>query len=394
MIVKENRQKTHKKRKDKLVVLHIITGLSIGGAEWMLYHLLNKTSRNKITPVVVSLMDRGSLGNRIADLNISIYTLDMKQGKLDVTAIWKLKNIVSQVKPDIIQGWMYHGNLAAQIVDFLTMSRSSTILGIHHSINSLSSEKRTTQLIIKLGSFLSKYANKVAFVSRNSQNQHHSLGYTSENSCTIPNGFNTSLFKPSDEFRLKVRRDLELSPDSILVGSIARYHPMKDHANFVRSAALLIQEFPDVHFLMVGTDINQDNYNLYKLIQDLGIEHQIHLMGERSDISCIIPSLDILASSSAYGEAFPLVVGEAMSCGIPCAVTDVGDSAWIVGQTGKVVQPRNPQELANAWKELILLGLEGRKKLGVMARKRIIKHFSLDSVVAQYEDLYEQVLMN
>lgn len=394
MIVNEQLPTTYNNRKDKVVVLHIITGLSTGGAEWMLYHLLNKTNRSKITPVVVSLMDRGSLGDRIAELDISIYILDMKQGMLDISAIWKLRNIVSQVKPDIIQGWMYHGNLAAQIGNFLTLNRTSTIWGIHHSISSLSSEKKTTQLIIKLGSILSKYVSKIAFVSQNSQRQHHSLGYTSENSCTIPNGFNTSLFKPSDELKLKVRRDLGLSTDSILIGSIARYHPMKDHANFVKSAALLIQEFPDVYFLMVGTDINQDNYKLYKLIQDLGMEERIHLMGERSDMSSIIPSLDILSSSSAYGEAFPLVLGEAMCCGVPCAVTDVGDSAWIVGQTGKVVQPRSSQELANAWKELILLGVEGRKKLGKMARNRIVKHFSLDTVVAQYEDLYEKALAN
>ena len=392
MIINEELPKINHNKKENFVILHVITGLSTGGAEWMLYHLLNKTNKRKITPIVVSLMNRGSLGDRIADLNISVYTLDMKQGVLDITAIWKLKSIVSKVKPDIIQGWMYHGNLAAQIVNFLTMSHAPTIWGIHHSINSLSSEKITTQLIIKLGSVLSKYASTVAFVSENSQDQHHSLGYSSENSCTIPNGFNTSLFKPSNEFRLKFRRDLGFSPDCILIGSIARYHPMKDHANFIRSAALLIQDFPDVHFLMIGTDVNQANYKLYKLVKDLGIEHQIHLLGERSDMSCIIPSLDILSSSSAYGEAFPLVVGEAMCCGVPCAVTDVGDSKKIVGQTGKVVRPKNPQELANAWKELIILGSEGRQKLGRMARNRIAEHFSLDSVVAQYEDLYEKVL--
>ncbi|MEO1373376.1 MAG: glycosyltransferase [Cyanobacteria bacterium J06635_10] len=381
-------------KRNKLVVLHIITSLSTGGAQLMLYHLLHKANRDKITPVVVSLMDRGNLCDRIEELDIPIYTLEMNQGMLDIGAISKLRNVVTQVKPDIIQGWMYHGNLAAQVAKFLTQNRSSTIWGIHHSISSLSSEKVTTQLIIKLGSVLSKYVDKIAFVSKNSQSQHHSLGYTSENSCTIPNGFNTSLFKPSDNLKLKLRKDLGLPPNSILIGSIARYHPMKDHANFVSAADILTRDFPDVHFVMVGTDINKENHQLYQLIQDLGIEQHVHLMGERDDIPDIIPALDILASSSAYGEAFPLVLGEAMCSGVPCAVTDVGDSAWIVGSTGKVVSPGSSKGLANACKDLIVLGSEGRKKLGMMARKRIIEHFSLDSVVAKYEDLYEKVLAN
>lgn len=392
MIINEKLPIINNTKKHKIVVLHIITGLSTGGAEWMLYHLLHQTDRSKIIPVVVSLMDRGSLGDSITDLDIPVYTLNIKQGVPNINAIWKLKNVVSQVKPDIIQGWMYHGNLATQIVNFLTLNRSATIWGIHHSISSLSSEKKTTQLIIKLGSILSRYVSKIAFVSQNSFLQHHSLGYTSENSCTIPNGFNTSLFKPSDKFKAKLREELGLPDNHILIGSIARYHPMKDHTNFVKSAALLIREFADVHFLMVGTDVDKDNQELYGLIQDLGIENKIHLMGERNDISSIIPCLDILTSSSAYGEAFPLVIGEAMSCGVPCAVTDVGDSGWIVGETGKVVPPKSPQELSNAWKELITLSSEDRRKLGMMARNRIIKHFSLESVVAQYEDLYDKVL--
>lgn len=391
---KSKQQPINYAKKDNLVVLHIITSLSTGGAQLMLYHLLNKSNRDKITPVVVSLMDRGNLCGRIEELDIPIYTLDMNLGMLNLGAISKLKNVVNQVKPDIIQGWMYHGNLAAQVAKFLTQNRSSTIWGIHHSINMLSSEKITTQLIIKLSSFLSRFVDKIAFVSKNSQRQHHSLGYTSKNSCTIPNGFNTCLFKPSDNLKLKLRKDLGLPPNSILIGSIARYHPMKDHANFVRSAAILTKDFPDVHFVMVGTDINKENHQLYQLIQDLGLEQHIHLMGEREDIPDIIPGLDILASSSAYGEAFPLILGEAMSSGVPCAVTDVGDSAWIVGNTGKIVEPGSSKKLANAWKELIVLGPEDRKKLGIMARKRIIEHFSLDSVVAKYEDLYEKVLAN
>lgn len=378
--------------REKIIVLHVIIGLSIGGAEIMLYNLLSRSDRKRFQPVVVSLMDRGNLSDRVEELGIQVYCLNMKQGVADPTAIWKLTRLVDRVKPNLIQGWMYHGNLAVQLVKTLSFSQIPILWGIHHSISSLTSEKKMSQLIIKIGAKSSKFIDRIIFVSKNSKSQHQALGYTRENSCIIPNGFDTSLFKPSIEARQNFRTELGLPADSCLIGSIARYHPMKDHANFIRAAALLVPSFPNLHFILVGTDVDAKNNSLYQLIQSLGIENQIHLLGERRDIFRITPALDIFCSSSAYGEAFPLVVGESMSCGVPCVVTDVGDSAWIVGNTGRVVPPKNPEVLASAWRELILLGFAGREKLGKMARRRIIESFSLDSVVAQYEDLYETVL--
>ena len=396
MKLQENNSKNRTKNKTdsggKITVLHVIIGLSTGGAEIMLYNLLSKSNRQRFRSIVVSLMDRGTLGDRIEELGIEVYCLNMKQGVPDPIAIWKLNRLIARVKPSLIQGWMYHGNLAAQLVKTLSFSQIPILWGIHHSISSLSSEKKLSQLIIKIGARSSKSIDKIIFVSKNSKSQHEALGYTRENSCIIPNGFDTSLFKPSTEARLNFCIELGLPPDSCLIGSIARYHPMKDHANFIRAAALLASSFKNVHFILVGTDVEAKNNSLYQLIQNSGIENRVHLLGERKDISRITPALDILSSSSAYGEAFPLVVGESMSCGVPCAVTDVGDSGWIVGDTGRVVPPKNSEALANAWREMILLGFAGRQKLGKIARARIIESFSLDSVVAQYEDLYETVL--
>ncbi len=377
---------------EKIVVLHIITGLSIGGAEIMLYNLLSRSEQERFQSVVVSLMDRGNLSDRIEELGIPVHCLNMKQGVPDPTAIWKLNCLIDQIKPSLIQGWMYHGNLAVQLVKILSFSRVPILWGIHHSIGSLKSEKKMSQLIIKVGAKLSRFINQIIFVSQNSKFQHQALGYTRENSCIIPNGFDTSLFKPSLEVRQNFRAELGLPPDSCLIGSIARYHPMKDHANFIQAASLLVPSFPNTHFILVGTDVDAKNNNLSRLIRSLGMENRIHLLGERRDIFRITPALDIFSSSSAYGEAFPLVVGESMSCGIPCVVTDVGDSAWLVGNTGRVVPPKDPEALAVAWTELILLGWESREKLGKMARRRIIESFSLDFVVTQYEELYEKIL--
>jgi glycosyltransferase involved in cell wall biosynthesis len=377
----------------KIVVLHLIVGLSTGGAEIMLYNLLNKINRWRFQPVVVSLTDRGTLGDRITALGIPVYTLDMKIGSLPTPrVIWRLIQIIRKVQPDIIQGWMYHGNLAAQLGSIISLSQIPVIWSIHHSINSLATEKKLSQIIIRFCSLISRFASKIVFVSSQSQRHHQAIGYSRHNSCIIPNGFDTSLFKPSNEARISVRKELGLSPASFLIGSFARFHPMKDHANLLQAAALLVKEFPEVHFVLAGSEVEPKNQILSQQLSDLNLVEQVHLLGERRDIHRLIASIDILTSSSAYGEAFPLVIGEAMSSGIPCAVTDIGDSSSIVHNTGKIVPPRHPQALANAWKDLIQIGSEHRQTLGQAARTRIIEFFSLDSIVNCYEDLYDSVL--
>jgi glycosyltransferase involved in cell wall biosynthesis len=165
---------------------------------------------------------------------------------------------------------------------------------------------------------------------------------------------------------------------------------MKDHANFLQAAGLLHQKHPDVQFVLSGKGVCWDNEALRETIQRLGLIERTHLLDERHDIPRITAALDI-ATSSSYGEGFPNVIGEAMSCGVPCVVTDISDLPWVVGGTGKVVPPRDPQALMGALQELIEIGPNGRQRMGDDARARIMEYFHLDSVVAQYQTLYERV---
>lgn len=370
-------------------VLYVTTGLNTGGAEMMLYRILYSINREKIQPIVVSLIDKGTFGDQIESLGIPVYTVGMKRGLPNPFEIFRLIRFIKQIKPDLIQGWMYHGNIAAQFANFLIGRKTPVLWSIHYSISSLNSDKKTTVAIIKLSAYISRLPKKILFVSHSSKAQHEALGYANQNSRVIPNGFDLSLFLPSLENRIQVLSELKLSENTFLIGVIGRDNPMKDHANFIRASALLIKKHQNVHFLMIGKGVDYDNLVLTQLIHELAIEHQISLLGERTDISRLVSSLDILTSSSAYGESFPLVIGEAMACGVPCVVTDVGDSAWIVGVTGYVVPPRDPQSLANAWNDLIEMGAERQADLGKAARERIATEFSLDSVVNQYELLYE-----
>jgi glycosyltransferase involved in cell wall biosynthesis len=374
-------------------ILYIITGLTTGGAEIMLYGILTRINRERFSPSVVCLMDRGTLGDRIEALGIPVYTLGMKAGGVPTpNVIGKLINIIREIKPDLIQGWMYHGNLAAQFAQFFCERKIPVFWSIHYSVYSLDAEKKMTQAVIKLGAPISRFAKQVLYVSKISKTQHEALGFDAGNGYVIPNGIDTSLFTPSQEARLSLRQELGLLSTSFLIGSICRYHPMKDHANFIQAAALLWKNYPDTHFVMAGSKVDSANKTLHQLIEELGIGERIHLLGERGDMPRLMAALDIMASASAYGEAFPLVLGEAMSCGVSCSVTDVGDSGWIVGDTGWVVPPKNPEALAASWQESIELGSEGREKLGKSARSRIMEYFSLDSIVVEYERLYETAM--
>ncbi len=374
-------------------IVYVIVGLTTGGAEIMLNRILSKINRARFSPYVVCLMDRGTLGDRIEALGIPVYTLGMKTAGVPTpNLIWKLVNIIREIQPDLIQGWMYHGNLAAQFASLFVGKQIPVFWTIQGTVYSLKLEKKMTAAIIKVSAYLSRFTSKVIHVSQVGKIQHEALGYDKKNGCVIFNTVDTSLFVPSEAARADIRGQLGLPENAFLIGLVCRYHPMKDHANFLQAAALLLQEYPDIHFALVGTGVVKENESLYQTIEQLGIFHRTYLLGERSDMPRITAALDIASSASAYGEGCPLIVGEAMSCGVPCTVTDVGDSGLIVGNTGWVVPPKHPEALAKAWQESIELGSEGREKLGKAARSRIIECFSLDSIVAEYEKLYETAM--
>jgi len=373
-------------------VMHIINDLSIGGAEMMLYKLLAESDRERFEPVVISLIDRGALRERIKGLGIAVHTTGMKPGLPSPLGLWRLVRLMRRLKPDLVLGWMYHSCLAAQLANFFLPQRAPVLWSIHYSISSLASEKKLTAAVIRVCALLSKLAAHVIFVSRASQAQHKPLGYRLDKSCVIPNGINVAEFVPSGESRSSVRSELGLAEDAVLIGLMGRYHPMKDHANFLEAAALISKKHPETHFLLIGRGVDHENLMLRRQIQGLGLRRQTHLLGERNDMPRLAAALDVFSLSSAYGESFPNVIGEAMACEVSCVVTDVGDAVWIVGDAGRVVPPRDPRALADAWKEMIDIGPAGRMALGRAARSRVIERFTLESVVARYDALYETVL--
>lgn len=373
-------------------VLHVINDLSVGGAEMMLYNLLSWGDSRGFRPAVISLGKRSTLDARIEALGVPVYSIGMQPSKLPTPGqLRRLLSTVRRLKPDLIQGWMYHGCLAAELSRAAAARRAPVVWSVHSCNNDLTLEKRMTARIIRLCGRLSARPAKIIYVSEASRRQHEAMGYRPENALVIPNGFDTTHFAPSTEARAAVRAELGVHEDHLLIGLIGRFHPMKDHINFLRAASLLSADYHAARFLLVGREVDADNPVLRRLVVRWGLEGRTHLLGERNDISRLIAASDICSLSSSYGESFPLVVGEAMACGVPCVVTDVGDAAKLVGPTGLVVPPRDSEALAEAWRELIRLGSAGRAQLGEAARERVRENFHLASVTAQYEALFTSV---
>jgi glycosyltransferase involved in cell wall biosynthesis len=232
--------------------------------------------------------------------------------------------------------------------------------------------------------------NRVVCNSDASRQIHVTLGYAADKMAVIPNGFDLTAFQGNSAAREAVRKELKIPNGAPVIGLVGRFHPQKGHDTFVQAARVVHQEQQDAYFVLCGFDVTWNNPQLAQWIMTAGLTQCCRLLGRRDDIPRIMASLDIAVSSSS-GEAFANVIGEAMSCSVPCVVTDVGDSALIVGQTGRVVPSQNPRALAAAVRELIELGTESRERMGTAARERIQRYFSLPTIVRQYEGLYQEM---
>jgi glycosyltransferase involved in cell wall biosynthesis len=347
---------------------------------------------------VVSLTDLGVVAGRIARLGIRPRALELTRLPNPIK-VARLVKIIAELRPDVVQTWMYHANLIGGLAAKMA-GGPRIVWSIHNSTLDPATTHRTTRWIDALCSRLSsRIPGAIVSVSFASRDLRVRAGYDPRKFVIIPNGFDLTQHRPIGESRRRTRRDLGVDDASVLVGLVARVHPQKDHRNFVRAAGLLSKRRPEVRFLLCGGagfagggDTSPANRELVGTIAQEGLLDRFFLLGQRDDVPAIMNALDIGTLSSSYGEAFPLVIGEAMACGVPCVVTDVGDSGYLVGNTGRVVPPRDPVALARAWEDLIDLGPSGRLRLGQTARARIEAHFGLRHVVAEYRALYRRLL--
>jgi len=283
---------------------------------------------------------------------------------------------------------MYHANLFGVV-----FSRGRRLVwNIRCSDMDLTQYGSVYKYTVKAGAVFSKIPEALIANSCAGKAFHEGLGYSSRRWEIIPNGFDTDLFKPDAHARIRIRQELGIPDDAPVIGLIARFDPMKDHTTFFHAAHMLLKTHTDTHFILAGRGITKENSAFSRNMREIQEQDHIHLLGEQSDIHRIISALDISSLSSSWGEGLPTTIGEAMAAGVPCVVTDVGDSRILVGDAGHVVPKNSPELLARAWKELIDAGPDHIRLLGGRARKRIEQHYSLDSTVRHYEKLYTDLI--
>ena len=368
-------------------IIYIITGLNVGGAELVLLRLLMKINKKEYDPLVITLREKGIMGERIEKLGINVYCLRIHSFINLLPGLIKLVNKINIFNPQIIHTFMIHSAFFVGIIAKL-LNKPTIIWNIFSTDLSLQSNKYKTRLIIIMCAYLSKIIpNRIIIDSNASYSSHKKAGYSWEKMEIIHNGVDTNEFSPNTIKRSEYRKQY-FKENELVIGLIARYHPVKGHDIFIKAISILRREVSNVKFLLNGSNIEISNSKLMKMISKEGIQDFIHISDSKLEVTNILLACDILVSSSKF-ESFPNIICEAMACSIPCVVTNVGDCAEIVGETGVIVSANDADELSSAIMGLINMPLKDRKKLGENARLRIKNNFSLSLMMEKYNNIYD-----
>jgi glycosyltransferase involved in cell wall biosynthesis len=372
-----------------LRVVHVITGLGTGGAEAMLQKLVAAT-RAELSHSVVSLTGSGPIGSMLAADGVPVTCLGMRRGTPDPRAIGAIVRLLRRERPDVVQSWMYHADLLAGLAGALA-GRIPVVWGIRHTDADPATAKRLTHWTRMACARLSGVLPaRIVCCADSARDAHCGVGYRADRMLVIPNGFDLTRFAAQPGARARVRRELDIPDEAGVVGMVARFHPDKDHRNFVAAARVVGEANRGAVFVLAGQGVDGANPTLSTWIDANGLRSRVRLLGVRSDVPSVLAAMDVLATSSRT-EAFPNVLGEAMASGIPCVATDCGDSRAIVGATGRVVPPGDPVALGRAILEVLGLPPLTRAALGAAARERICERYDIRVIARRYVSVYESV---
>ncbi len=373
-------------------VAHIITTLDVGGAEIMLQRLLSATDLARFPSTVIVLKPDGPIQPRIEALGVPVHCLGVDRERPTLGNLRDLVKLLRDGQFDVIQTWLYHADLMGGVAARLA-GRIPVAWGLHTSTLDADQVSRVTLVIRQLLAWSSRLLpGAVVCCSDVSRRLHIGYGYEPSRMVMVPNGFNLEEYAIRTELRPEVRRELGIPENVPVVIAVARCEPQKDYPNLVAAAAVTCQRLPDARFVCCGKNVAWDNPELASSIDRLGLRDHFHLLGVRSDVPRLLAASDVLVSAAAFGEAMPLVVGEAMACGVPCVVTDVGDSAMLVGPTGRSVPPRDPEQLGHALADLLSLPRAVRAEQGRAARAWIQSRYSLELSVRRYQNTWMQII--
>lgn len=374
-------------------VLHIISGLEVGGAETMLCRLLSALPRDQVESHVIALRG-GPLAAQIAALGVPVEALELTRARDAPLALARLARRLRAIAPDLVQTWMYHGDLLGGLASKLAhplRPRLPVVWNIRLSEVDPAYLRGATRAVIRACALLSHVIpDSIVLNADAARFSHGALGYAVEKFTLIPNGFDTEKFRPGPAARSELRQALGISQDALVIGIAGRFNPQKDYGNFFAACRQVCAARPDTVLLACGAGVLPANPELQQMTGGLS-PAQLHLLGPCQNMPQFWAALDIAVSSS-IGEGFSNAIGEAMCAGLACVVTNVGDSARLIADTGIAVPPANSQALGQAILQLAALPAPERQELGARARARMIAHYALPGAAEAFFHLWQDVL--
>jgi glycosyltransferase involved in cell wall biosynthesis len=355
-------------------VLHVISGLGLGGAETMLVQLATRLQRRGHRQHVVSLNGRGVLADALERGGVEVADLAITSGLGGIAGLIRLRRIIGRVEPDVVQGWMYHGNLAATLAHLTASKPAARRLFWNLRASNMDSDRYGG--VIRWNARLSRLADMIVVNSQVGADFHAGQGFDPRRFVVVRNGIDTNRFRPDAAARSAFRLTNNIAADAVLVLHPARVDRMKDHASFLAAMRAL----PHVQAILVGAGT-----------ETLTLPANVRALGARTDLDRLYPTADIVASSSAFGEGFSNTIAEGMSAGLVPVSTDVGDAGCIIGTTGRVVPVRDAVSLSTTLAEIAGMTPDRRRELGLQARARIVEKSAIEATVTQYERLYSQL---
>jgi glycosyltransferase involved in cell wall biosynthesis len=370
-----------------IVIAHVITGLGVGGAEKQLAQMVLAMGLPAARHVVFSLTTVGETGRQLLDAGIDVRAIGLSSGRPDPTAVLRLRAALREVAPDVVQTWLYHGDLiggiAARTVGL------PVVWNVRMSAMAAQETKRHTRAAARVSALLSRVVpHAIVCNSQSAVDDHAALGFDRKRMSIISNGVDSQRFHRDESARRALRVELAVDEATPLVGLVGRFDPQKDHRTFLEAMALVAAHRPDAHVVLCGQGLDGVDSLVSEIAGGCFDRKNIHALGARIDVERITAALDVSVSSSAYGESFPNAVAEAMACEVPVVVTDLPGSVALVDGIGSVVPTRDPAALAQAIEAALELDSPTRASLGARARARIVEQFDVQVSCDQYRDLY------
>ena len=352
-------------------VLHVTSGLGVGGAETMLVQLAVRLQQRGHPQHVASLSGRGQLADALENRGVPVTALTTGSALKDISAVMQLRREIRRIAPDVVQGWMYHGNLVAALAHLSVLQSSRRRL--YWNLRASNMDINRYGRVIGWNARFSRIPDIVIANSNAGLKFHIAHGFNARRMEVVPNGIDTEKFRPNPVMRATSRAAYNIGQDDLIVIHVARVDPMKDHSTFLAAMKAL----PQLRAILVGAGT-----------EHLRLPPNVIAVGRRSDVERLYPAADIVASSSAFGEGFSNAIAEGMSAGLVPVATNVGDAGLIIDRVGHIVPPGDVGAFAAALSTIAALSPDTRRNLGLEARSRILKNFALPRAVEQYERLY------